>query len=127
MAERKSSVGAILVRLIALLSQRQRRQLAGLFVMMMLGAVLEMFGIGAIPAFAALLGSPERVLNNPIIAQHLPILRSLPQSRLVLYSAIGLLAVFIVKNIYLFVLLVAQATFTQRLQARLAVRVLRAY
>jgi len=121
------SVLEMLRKLIALLSPRQRRQLTGLFLMMVLGALLEMAGIGAIPAFAALLGNPDRVMRNPIVLKHASFLTSIPQSSLIVYAAAVLLGVFVIKNVYLFVLLVAQSTFTQRLQAKLAVRVLRAY
>jgi len=95
--------------------------------MMSIGATLEMVGIGAIPAFAALVGSPDRVVNHPLVRSHLGDLRSIPHSALLLYAAGGLLALFLVKNVYLFVLLLAQSGFTQRFQAKLAVRVLRAY
>jgi ATP-binding cassette, subfamily B, bacterial PglK len=54
-------------------------------------------------------------------------LHSVPQSSLLLYVAAALLVLFVLKNTYLFFLLLAQSRFTQRLQSRLAVRVLRAY
>jgi ATP-binding cassette, subfamily B, bacterial PglK len=117
----------MLGKLTGLMSPRQRIQLAILFVAMMVGALMEMVGIGAIPAFAALVGSPERVLNNHFVLLYVGDLHGIPQSSLLLYAAGGLLVLFLLKNTYLFVLLLAQSTFTQRFQARLAVRVLRAY
>jgi ATP-binding cassette, subfamily B, bacterial PglK len=117
----------MLGRLTALMSRRQRVQLAVLFVAMMAGALMEMVGIGAIPAFAALVGSPERVLNNRYVLLYVGDLHRVPQSSLLLYAAGGLLILFVLKNTYLFVLLLGQSTFTQRFQSRLAVRVLRAY
>jgi ABC-type multidrug transport system fused ATPase/permease subunit len=117
----------MLGRLTALMSPRQRAQLAILFVAMMGGALMEMVGIGAIPAFAALVGSPERVLNNHFVLLYIGDLHRIPQSSLLLYAAGGLLILFVLKNTYLFVLLLGQSTFTQRFQSRLAVRVLRAY
>jgi len=117
----------MLGKLTALMAPRQRTQLAILLVAMMAGALMEMVGIGAIPAFAALVGSPERVLSNHYVLRYVGDLHSVPQSKLLLYAAGGLLVLFILKNTYLFVLLLAQSTFTQRFQSRLAVRVLRAY
>jgi ATP-binding cassette, subfamily B, bacterial PglK len=117
----------MLRKLTALMSPRQRAQLAVLFVAMMAGALMEMVGIGAIPAFAALVGSPERVLNNHYVLLYIGDMHRVPQSSLLLYAAGGLLILFVLKNTYLFVLLLAQSTFTQRFQSRLAVRVLRAY
>ncbi|MGH7623549.1 MAG: ATP-binding cassette domain-containing protein, partial [Gemmatimonadaceae bacterium] len=117
----------MLRKLTALMTPRQRTQLAILFVAMMVGALMEMVGIGAIPAFAALVGSPERVMKDPRVLRYIGDLHHIPQSSLLLYAAGGLLVLFIAKNTYLFVLLLAQSKFTQRFQSRLAVRVLRAY
>jgi ATP-binding cassette, subfamily B, bacterial PglK len=117
----------MLEALAALMTPRQRAQLGMLFVAMTAGALMEMVGIGAIPAFAALVGSPERVLNNAYVLRYVGDLHSVPQSSLLLYAAGGLLILFVLKNTYLFVLLLVQSAFTQRFQSRLAVRVLRAY
>jgi ABC-type multidrug transport system fused ATPase/permease subunit len=114
-------------KLLNLMSRKQRVQLGGLLMMMWVGALLEMLGIGAIPAFAALVGSPDRVINHPFVRRYIGDLHSIPHSTLLLYAAGGLLALFIVKNVYLFILLIAQSGFTQRFQAKLAVRVLRSY
>ncbi|HSU96444.1 MAG TPA: ABC transporter ATP-binding protein [Gemmatimonadaceae bacterium] len=117
----------MLAKLTMLMSARQRTQLVLLFLGMLAGAMMEMAGIGAIPAFAALVGSPDRVLNNGLVERYFGDLHSVPQSSLLLYAAGALLVLFIFKNTYLFLLLLAQSRFTQRFQSRLAVRVLRAY
>jgi ATP-binding cassette, subfamily B, bacterial PglK len=117
----------MLAKLTVLMSARQRTQLVLLFLGMLAGAMMEMVGIGAIPAFAALVGSPDRVLNNGLVEKYFGDLHGVPQSSLLLYAAGALLVLFILKNTYLFLLLLAQSRFTQRFQSRLAVRVLRAY
>jgi ABC-type multidrug transport system fused ATPase/permease subunit len=122
-----SSVLQMARKLMNLMSSRQRIQLAGLFIMMSVGAIFEMVGIGAIPAFAALVGSPERVINHPLVRRFVGDLSAIPHSDLLLYAAGALLVVFVTKNVYLFILLIAQSGFTQRFQATIAVRVLRAY
>src|SRR5664279_5742932 len=99
-------------KLTALMSARQRTQLAILLAGMMAGAVMEMVGIGAIPAFAALVGSPERVLSNRYVLKYIGDLHAVPQSKLLLTAAGALLILFVVKNTYLFVLLLAQSKFT---------------
>jgi ABC-type multidrug transport system fused ATPase/permease subunit len=118
---------SMIAKLSVLMSARQRTQLALLFLGMSAGAMMEMVGIGAIPAFAALVGSPDRVLNNRFVLRYFGDLHDVPQSNLLLYAAGALLVLFLLKNTYLFLLLLAQSRFTQRFQSRLAVRVLRAY
>jgi ABC-type multidrug transport system fused ATPase/permease subunit len=128
MTERaSSSLVQMLRKLLRLMSRRMRIQVAGLFAAMSVGALLEMIGIGAIPAFAALVGSPERVVNNQLVRRYVGDLSGLSHSSLLLYAAGALLALFLIKNLFLFGLLIAQSGFTQRFQATLAVRVLRAY
>ncbi len=53
---------------------------------MFIGALLEMVGIGAIPAFAALVGSPERVIHS-LVCTNISFLHRVPQSRLLFYAA----------------------------------------
>ena len=52
-----------------LLDRRQRRNSLLLLALMISGALLEVIGVGAIPAFVALLSGPDRVLRYPAIAR----------------------------------------------------------
>jgi ATP-binding cassette, subfamily B, bacterial PglK len=84
-----------------LLDRRERRQATVLIFLMMIGAVLEIVGIGAIPAFISTIVRPELLNKIPVIsqlAQNLN-LQSHQQIVMMLAALLGLLFAF--KSIYL--------------------------
>jgi ATP-binding cassette subfamily C protein len=110
-----------------LLTPRERWQAGLLFVLMTGGAVLEMVGVGAIPAFVALLSDPEAARDLPVLGPQIEGLDELAPETLVLYGALVLLAVYLVKNSYLAVLSVIQSRYVFNRQVRIGGKLFAAY
>ena len=68
---------------------------------MIIGAFLDLLGIGVIPAFVAVLAVPEKVAKYPPAAKLLDWIGITPGPQLLFLGAIALLAVFILKNAYM--------------------------
>ncbi|MGB3543055.1 ATP-binding cassette domain-containing protein, partial [Rubrivirga sp.] len=114
-------------RLLGLLTPRERMGALVLFGLLVVGALFEVVGVGAVPAFVAALAAPDTVLANERVG---PILRRLgltDQKSLALWGGIALVALFAVKNLYLGFLAYATARYTQGRQATLSVRLFRHY
>src|SRR5207253_5327674 len=110
----------IITKLRAILTRRDKRGAILLLCMMLFGAGMEMIGVGAIPAFVALLSDPARFGRYPaarFLTSHLP---SSSTSALILTSAGVLFLVFVVKNLYLGVVVITQARYTTRRQILIA-------
>ena len=95
--------------------------------MMIFGAVLDVVGIGAVPAFVAALAVPDKVMEIPLVADVLGFLGIGPGTELVVWGAIGMIAVFVAKNFYLYLILATQVRITEHHRVRLATRLFAAY
>jgi ATP-binding cassette subfamily C protein len=116
-----------LIRISPLFDRRDKLKYLGLLVMMTFGAFLDVVGIGAVPAFVAVLAVPEKVMEIPLASSLLESLGLTEGSELVIWGALGLIAIFIVKNVYLLAIYTLQVRTTEYHQVRLATRLFSAY
>ena len=106
--------------------QDQLRYL-GLLVMMVIGACLDVVGIGAIPAFVASLAMPEKVFAFPYVGALLNGIGITTSKQLVIWGAIGLIVVFICKNMYMYAVYTLQVRTTEYHRVRLSTRLFTIY
>ncbi len=117
----------ILHQLSALFSRREKRNAVVLFVLMLVGSVFEVVGVGAIPAFISVISMPERLLDIARVRQVYDALGLTNPRQMVLYAAIGLIAFFILKNLYLVAVEYARIRYSAARQVLVANRLFRAY
>lgn len=110
-----------------LMTPREQRRASLLLMLMMGGAVLEVVGVGAIPAFLALLNRPELAAKYGVVGKLIGHGVSGGAARSLILASTVLLAIFLLKNLYLAWTSLVQVAFVKRLQTRLAFRLLRAY
>jgi ATP-binding cassette, subfamily B, bacterial PglK len=110
-----------------LLDRGQRIRLALLVFGMLVGAFLEMLGIGAIPAFVALWADNERLLAWLPESAWTDRAMAMDPTRLIAVSAGILGGLFLLKNSYLAVLLYAEGRILRDLSTTLSRRLFRAY
>lgn len=114
-------------KLWSLFSRRDRVNAAILFALMAVGAVLEVVGVGAIPAFIALLNSPERVMANPRVQQVYDTLGLTSVNQLFMVAAAALVAIFLLKNVYLAWMYYAKPRFVYNRYIAVATRLFETY
>lgn len=110
-----------------LLDRRQRRNSVLLLALMISGALLEVIGVGAIPAFVALLSGPDRVLRYPAIARLFTMVGANRPDARILWAAGAVASFFVLKNCYLSVFTYLQSRFIYNRQIDLAKRLHAAY
>ncbi len=114
--------------LLALLSPRERWKALVLFGMMLFGAVLEIVGLAAVPAFVSAVVDREAMTRLPLLGGFLGrITADLDSRELVIWGAATLLAVFAVKNGFLAFNYWAQIRFVTNRRIALSGRLMRAY
>ncbi|HEX8384577.1 MAG TPA: hypothetical protein VF576_00245, partial [Rubricoccaceae bacterium] len=91
----------LITQIHALLTPRERRNFVVLFALMMGGAVLEMVGVAAIPAFVAVLADPTALDRVPGVGAYADRAGLDTPERLVIAGALALFVLFAVKNLYL--------------------------
>lgn len=116
-----------LKKLNALFSRRAKFSFAGLFFMMLIGTALELIGVGAIPAFLATMVTPNRILEVPVVGSIFTHFDIQGEQRLLIYTGLGLLAIYIIKNAYLGFLNYFKSKFIRDQKIVLARRLYTAY
>ena len=84
-----------------LLDKPQRLQMALVMIGMFVAALLEMLGIGAIPAFVAVLSNPDALSERLPNGGFGSWIRETKLSVITLYGAALLAAIFVIKNLYI--------------------------
>ena len=95
--------------------------------MMILAGLLEVAGIGMVPAFVSIVANPERALEHETFA---PLFRwlGIQESRdLLIYGAIALIGIFIIKNTYILFFRYIEARFIYARRYLFSHRLMTAY
>lgn len=116
-----------LKKLISLLSPRDRRNGIILLVMMVTGAVLEVVGVAAVPAFVSAVVYPDKLAQFPVLYDTLQRLGITSTEDLVVWGAVALITVFAVKNGYLVMNYWIQLKYVTNRRMDFARRLTRAY
>lgn len=117
----------ILKKLSYLLTPREKRNGVILFAMSIIGAMFEVVGVGAIPAFIGVISMPERLLENERVRWVYDALGMESAQEMVLWAAVGLITIFTVKNLYLAFMSYVRARYTSNRQVTISNRLFRAY
>ncbi|MBX9609333.1 MAG: ABC transporter ATP-binding protein/permease [Gammaproteobacteria bacterium] len=120
---------ASLTKLLTLLSGAERRSLAILVVLMLFEAALEMLGVAVVPLYITVLAYPERLIDNPLLASHLPTAARawMTRDHLLVWGGLAMLALFATKTAYSVFLAYWRARFAQTRALKLSLRLFTAY
>lgn len=111
----------------ALLTPAERRAAVFMLLMMIVGMLLETLGIGLVIPAVSLMIQGDGLMKSRFIAPLLGPLHGLPQASLIIFSMIGLVVVYLVKNVYLAFLVWKQTSFALDVQASLSKRLFTIY
>lgn len=110
-----------------LLNANEKRNAVILFALMWVGAVFEVVGVGAIPAFVGVISMPERLLEVEPVRVVYDALGITSAQEMVIWAALGLIAIFVVKNLYLAFLAYVQARYNSGRRVAISTRLFRTY
>lgn len=83
-----------------LFSRNDKIKLVIIFCLMMIAAVLEVIGIGIIPAFVAVVANPQKVMEHKYAGSVVKFLNIKNSRELLIFMSIGLISIFLIKNVY---------------------------
>ena len=110
-----------------LLSAREKRNAVVLFALMIVGALFEVVGVGAIPAFVGVISMPERLLEFDAVRAAYDWLGLTSTKEMVFWAALALIVVFVTKNAYLAFLEYVRARYVSNRQVSISNRLFDAY
>jgi ATP-binding cassette subfamily C protein len=94
---------------------------------MFVAAVMEVIGIGMIPAFVAIVADPEMVMEISWLQSLFVMLQITTARDLILWGSVALLGIFIIKSIYIITFNYFEAHFIFRRRYIISHRLMRAY
>jgi len=114
-------------KILYLLPKGDKVKLTILFCMMILAALLEVAGIGMIPAFVSIVANPEKVLEFAPAEGLFNLLGITTSRELLLWGGVVLVAIFVVKNFYITFFYYIEARYTYSRFYRIAHRLMSSY
>lgn len=114
-------------KLYNLFDRRDKRRLLGLYALMFIGALLDMIGVGVVPAFVAALAVPDQLMAHPLAG---PIIEGLGIGTgrdLVFWGAGAMLLIYLVKSGFVTLVYYLQTRTTEYASVYLARRAFKAY
>jgi ATP-binding cassette, subfamily B, bacterial PglK len=98
-----------------------------LFILMIIAAGLEVAGIGMIPAFVAVVASPERVFGYEPVVPLLSFLNITSNDELLIWGSGALVAIFIIKSCYVTAFNYLEARYIYNRRYKISDRLMRSY
>ena len=108
-------------------SKEQKRRLVLLFIVILIGTFLELLGVTAILPFINIILSPNEIESMKYLGDIYRLLDMKSPNEFILLTAITLIVIYIVKNVYVAGMYNLQYRFTYNNQRRLSTRILDAY
>lgn len=110
-----------------LFDKKQKRQIAGLTVMILIGGMLETLGVSMMLPVVNVIMDPQSVMDNEIVQKLVAFLHIESDRQLIILMLSTLIALFVIKNAYLLLQTYVQNTFVTRNRNRMISRVMREF
>ena len=91
----------MIYQILYILDSRQRVQMVGIFLIILLGSFMELLGVSAILPFIQAIMTPDILRKNPAIARVVDFAHITSDTQLIIAMGVLIILVYIVKNIYL--------------------------
>jgi ABC-type multidrug transport system fused ATPase/permease subunit len=117
----------IIKKLSYLLPKGDGIKLTVLFIMMLVAALLEVAGIGMIPAFVAIVAAPDRVMELEVLFPVFQYLGIENATDLLIWGSVLLVVIFIVKSLYMIAFAYLEARYLYNRRYIISHRLMNAY
>ncbi|MGK7873298.1 MAG: ABC transporter ATP-binding protein [Xenococcaceae cyanobacterium] len=114
-------------KLLYLFTTRERWQIAGLFLLILIGAGFETLGVGLVLPFIYLLENPQLVQQEGILGWVYQAVGEPAPRQFLIWAGLGFIGIFLIKNAYLTGLNYLQCRFIYDKQVELCSRLFRSY
>ena len=114
-------------KVVYIIPPRRRKQSILVFLAILLGAVFELLGVTAVLPFIQAVLTPESIVNNPYLKPIFDSLQIQSADSIVLLIGIGVIIVYLVKNLYLLLSKYLQIRYRNGLLKELSTQMLNAF
>ena len=110
-----------------ILSTNHKRKFVLVFVCSIIAAILEMVGVSAVIPLIKSMLEPEKLLNHPVLYPIFKILNISSQSQVVIFMVIGMIMIYILKNVYMIIFVWIRTKYTTKVQRDISVYMMESY
>jgi len=110
-----------------ILNKKQRLQMLGMFFVILIGSLFELLGVSAMLPFIQAFLAPEELMTKPYIVFFMGVFNVTEPGSILVMVGIGIVIIYVIKNIYLSISAYLQVAFTNNTKRQLAVLMLRSY
>lgn len=121
------SVQDVWNKLMYILTPQQKKRSIIVFIMILIGVVLETLGVSIIIPLVQAMVSADQLMQNKYISEIATRLNITTGSQLIVAVSICVILLYIIKNAYLVVLSYVRVKYASHIRVELSVRVMRAY
>lgn len=116
-----------ILKLFSILTVKQKKQCAFIIFIMIIGAILEAFGIGLILPLLTLIGDENIFVKYPIVKKYADMFHIISHTSLIIAVSFCLIIVFFIKNVYITWQLKQQINFSLKNQIYYSNMLMREY
>lgn len=110
-----------------ILDSRQKRKAIWLSIVILCSAGFELLGVSAVLPFVEAVISPEKIMNNKYVIKLTPVLNLNDSTDLLMLMGVGLILLYVIKNVFLLYANYVQFDFSTTVQKELSVKMLSSY
>ena len=110
-----------------LFDRKQKKQILGLAVLILIGGLLETMGVSLLLPVVQAIMDPEAIMGNELVGAVADLLQIETSRQLIILMLGSLIALYVIKNTYLLFLTYVQNTFVTRNRNRMISRVMREF
>ncbi len=110
-----------------LFDRKQKKQILGLAVLILIGGLLETMGVSLLLPVVQAIMDPEAIMENELVGAVADLLQIETSRQLIILMLGSLIALYVIKNMYLLFLTYVQNTFVTRNRNRMISRVMREF
>lgn len=118
---------SMLQKISYMFDKKQKRQMAGLAVLILIGGVLETLGVSMMLPVVQVIMDPDSFMANKYVSRIIAFLHIESGKQLIIVMLAALIALFVIKNAYLLFQTYVQNTFVTRNRNRMISRVMREF
>lgn len=121
------SIRSLYEKFKVILTKPQKRWAAALFVLTLIGAIFEAVGVSAVMPLISVMINPDAIRNNEIGAKVLSMFQDISDEQIMFVTAMGVVAVYIFKNLYMSGLAYIRIKYSCKVQRELSIRIINSY
>lgn len=117
----------MICQLLTILNKKQRMQMIGMILIILVGSFFELLGVSAMLPFIQAILNPDELIKRSYVAFLIDVFSIKDTQTLIITVGIGIIIIYLVKNVYLMISTYLQTSYSNNVKKELSVLMLQSY